>query len=268
MAYAAWDRHLGVCVPPPGAGVCATCRGPARDGAPECWCCRVVSSILGPDAGRCPVVVPVALFRTGDPLHTVLRGYKGAPGVAARRAFASSLVAHLSRFFDGHGPCLARALGTGWDSVAIVPSSTRRPADRDRLSRKAPHPLSPVVAAVPSLSGLARVAVSRGRARAGHLAPCADAFKAGAEAGGRRVLLLDDTWVTGARARSAAAALDRSGASVPAVVVAGRAVGAVDHAPAPGVARWWRWAEARGESLDRWRQASCCLGPCAVGRPG
>jgi phosphoribosylpyrophosphate synthetase len=53
---------------------------------------------------------------------------------------------------------------------------------------------------------------------------------------GRRVLVVDDTWVTGARARSAAAALALAGAQVVAALVIGRAV---DPDASPAVARWW-----------------------------
>lgn len=125
------------------------------------------------------------------------------------------------------------------------------------------------------LSGLARIDIARGTGTAQHLAPAHDAFVVGDEARGRRVLLLDDTWVTGARVRSAAVALGRGGAEVVAIVVAGRAVGGVEAATVPAVAKWWRWAEAQVASgaapstahntlHDGVRtRARCCVTPCA-----
>jgi len=107
---------LGVPVPPGGPGVCATCHGPARDGRRECWCCRAVAAALGHGPGPSPVV-PVALCRTGDRLHSVLRGYKDAPAVAARRHFARGLGVHLAGFLSAHGACIAKAAGSHWDSA-------------------------------------------------------------------------------------------------------------------------------------------------------
>src|SRR5262249_60279921 len=49
-------------------------------------------------------------------------------------------------------------------------------------------------------------------------------FRAGREAAGADVLLLDDTWASGASAQSAAAALKLAGARAVAVVVIGRHV--------------------------------------------
>jgi hypothetical protein len=207
-------------------------------------------------------------------LHAVLRGYKDAPATSARRYFAGRLTAHLAGFLDAHGPCIARAAGMSWDSVAVVASSARTPDGARRRQKSAPrHPLGAVVAALPSLSGLDRIEIFRDHGTAEHLAPSCDAFAVGAEARGRRVLLLDDTWVTGARVRSAAAALHHGGAEVVAVVVAGRAVGSIGSAPVPGIATWWRWAEARAAAPDAARRPGreavrtrppCCLDSCGV----
>ncbi len=256
---------LGLSVPSTGPGVCSICHGPARDGGPECWCCRAVTAALGPGPG--PLVVPVALCRSGDPLHTVLRGYKDAPAVTARRHFARRLDAHLSGFLDAHGACIVEAAGSTWDSVAVVPSSRRSPEARRRRPWPSPRPLDQVVGAVSCLSGLARVDIDRGPGSADHLAPDPDAFAVRGAARGRRVLLVDDTWVTGARMRSAAFALTEAGAQVVALVVAGRAVGAVDTAPVPAVARWWCWAEARQRHGSGVGRAPCCLAHCTGDGP-
>jgi len=210
-------------------------------------------------------VVPAALYRMGDPLHSVLRGCKDAPAVAARRHFAGRLGVQLSEFLGAHRRCIAAA-GATWDSVAVVPSSTRTPHGPDRRAGPGAvsgsgHPLGPVVATMSWMSGLTRLDIGRGAGTARHLAPSPAAFAVGADAKGRRVLLLDDTWVTGARARSAAAALGRAGAAVVAIVVAGRAVGAFGTATVPGVEKWWRWAEAQNADGS----ARCCLAPCLAG---
>ena len=172
--------QLGLPVPPAGPGVCALCHGPARDGRPVCWCCRAVSASLGPETRPAPIVVPVALCRTGDPLHAVLRGYKDARVVAARRHFRTSLGAHLARFLSIHDRCITGAAGSTWDSVAIVPSAARTPRGSARVGAHAvEHPLGEVVRSVPCLSGLGRVDLRTGRGSADHLAPSPDAFEVG-----------------------------------------------------------------------------------------
>jgi adenine/guanine phosphoribosyltransferase-like PRPP-binding protein len=58
----------------------------------------------------------------------------------------------------------------------------------------------------------------------------------GVDVAGSRLVLVDDTWTTGARAQSAASALAAGGAEVEAVVVLGRVVTPVAGAPTGG---WW-----------------------------
>ncbi len=278
MARPLERRGLGLAVPPAGPGVCATCHGPARDGRRVCWCCRAVSAVLGREPGSSPLVVPMALFRTGDVLHAVLRGYKDAPAVAARRHFSRCVAGHLSSFLGAHGGCIAAAAGSDWDSVAVVPSSARTHGAGHPPPVPARHPLGEVIGAIPGVSALARIEIGRGTGLADHLAPDPAAFEVDAGARGRRVLLLDDTWVTGARIRSAAAALERGGAHVVAMVTAGRAVGAVDGNVAntdgadsntvPALERWWRWAAARGGGVGTVAGGRCCLANCVGERPG
>ena len=248
--------RLGFAPPSAGPGVCATCRGPVRDGRVECWCCRTVAHALGRVAGR--VVVPVAVFRAGDPLHVVLRGYKDAEAVSVRRHFARGLAGHFRLFLEAEGDCLASAAKGRWDCVAVVPSSGDAAGGVPRRGggghREVPHPLDAVVDAVPVLAGLPRLALRRGPAVCGHLAPDTRAFAVSGELRGRRVLLLDDTWVTGARMVSAATALEAAGAAVVAMVVAGRFVEV-----RPSTKTWWeRVAEddARGPLGIR-----CALAP-------
>ena len=187
-------------------------------------------------------MVPVAVCRVGDHLHRVLRAYKdaSAPGVRSR-CVARLPRDHLHCFFRGHGACAAAA-GGPWDAVALVPSSV--PVPRPWLPAGVPgttqgvHPLDAVVDDVPALAGSPRIGLARrdGPGTAvGHLSPAAGAFGVNGAVGGRRVLLVDDTWVTGARMRSAAAAaLEAAGARVVAMVVAGRVVDPARRRAWPG----------------------------------
>jgi len=213
-------------------------------------------------------VVPAALYRMGDPLHSVLRGCKDAPAVAARRHFAGRLGVQLSEFLGAHRRCIAAA-GATWDSVAVVPSSTRTPHGPDRRAGPGAvsgsgHPLGPVVATMSWMSGLTRLDIGRGAGTARHLAPSPAAFAVGADAKGRRVLLLDDTWVTGARARSAAAALGRAGAAVVAIVVGGPHRGRVRDGDGAGR----REMVAMGRGSERRRQRPLLSRPVLGGAVG
>ena len=58
--------------PPPGPGVCRTCRGPAPAGRRECSSCRRIPE-------RLDVVLPISWSVAGGPLHRALRGYKDDP---------------------------------------------------------------------------------------------------------------------------------------------------------------------------------------------
>lgn len=145
-----------------------------------------------------------------------------------------------------HGACVRRALG-GWEALSTVPSSGRGGGAR---------PFDTVVAEVPALREAEVVELTVGSARARHLAPAAGAFLAPRGVAGRRVLVLDDTWVTGARARSAVAALEQGGAEVAGVLAIGRSV---DPEAAPARARQW-WERQVAHSGDR----RCGLVSCAA----
>jgi predicted amidophosphoribosyltransferase len=177
------------------------------------------------------------LCRPGDALHGALRRYKDAPAVSARRHYTELLASLLEDFLSRHAACMRRALGD-WDAVCTVPSSGRGGAAR---------PFDAVVGAVRALHGADVVELAPGSVRARHLSPAAGAFRAPGTSAGRRVLVVDDTWVTGARARSAAAALGRVGAEVAGVLAVGRSVD--PEVAAPWARRWWEGQLVRPPDL-------------------
>jgi hypothetical protein len=168
-------------------------------------------------------VMPAHLCPLPGPLYTVLMGYKESPVEEGRRRFAGQLGRLFDDFFAAHRDCVAAALGGPVDLVLPVPSS----------SRPGPSPLERV-------PGLAERAVSvrgvggcwapwllrRGEGPIGHMRPNAAAFavppSGRPELRGSRVLLLDDTYVSGSRAQSAAAALRLAGATSTLIVPLGR----------------------------------------------
>src|SRR5213078_4874955 len=99
------------------------------------------------------------------------------------------------------------------DLVCVVPSSERPP----------PHPLVQVLDAhVTHLASRREELLVRGHGKLGHRRPSIDAFVPTKDLTGKRVLLVDDVYTTGARAQSAAYTLERAGAHVQAVLVIAR----------------------------------------------
>lgn len=246
--------RLGAPVPPDGPGVCRACHGPAPHGRGVCWSCRAVGVALGVRPDAVPVVVPAWLYRPGDPLHRVLRRYKHAPAAAARRYFSDRLAETLDAFLSVHADCVRRKVSVDWDTLCVVPSAGHPSAGHpsahgSAVPLRVPHPFEAVVARTGALAGYEWIRLASSGRSVGHLAPSAAAFVADDRARGSRVLLLDDTWTTGAHVRSAVAALERAGATVAAIVVAGRYV---DPGASPAIAAWWASAAARSST-------ACCL---------
>lgn len=171
-------------------------------------------------------VVPISLYRPGSAWAAVLSGYKSSRSAAERRSLSDAMAAIVGGFLADCRRLLGSTAGGGWDSICVVPSTR---ADRPR------HPLASVVDE--SFAGLrCEDLLRRGAEPVGRRRPRAGAFTAEARADGRRVLLLDDTFTTGATSRSAAHALDRAGATVVALVVLGRLVRPSERGVDP---RWW-----------------------------
>jgi hypothetical protein len=187
--------------------------------APLCFCCRTVAGQLG-----LPLVPLVALaeYRTGDPRHRRLRGYKDSPVAEERARHRARLAAELARWADD-GTAAGGGRPGGWAVVTTVPSS-RRPG---------PAPVEELVDAVPALAARHLRLLVRGAVASRHLAADRRSFALapGVDRGGLAdlpVLVIDDTTTTGAAAQSAAAALRLAGARVAGIVVLGRALAPVD----------------------------------------
>jgi predicted phosphoribosyltransferase len=190
-----------------GDGVCTFCFNLTR-GFERCYCCARGELAL-------TAVVPISYSVGGERLHHALMGYKRLNGEIARRLTAE-LAAVLWRFLSLHEQCVAAAARvSGFELVTTVPSGAR---ERDKQ-----HPLRRIVG---DLVGPTRERYRQLLRRS--LAPVAprevnaDKFEPLTRLRGERVLLIDDTWTTGASARSAAVALHGAGAGPVATVVIGR----------------------------------------------
>lgn len=196
--------------PRPGTGICRRCFTFVDSGYATCYPCRQMTPML-------EAYVPVSYSIAHGQLHRALAGYKRAGGRTARH-LQLGLAAVLWRFLADHEACLAGAAGApAFDLVTTVPSGDRQ---RDLV-----HPLPEIVGELvaPTRDRYERVLARSAKSIAER------AFDREKCTVSRRlddacVLLVDDTWTTGASAQSAAAALLDAGAAVVAAVTIGRHV--------------------------------------------
>lgn len=195
--------------PPPqtAPGVCSVCMTFTR-GFGTCFRCDQ-------NARFTDAMLPISFSVHFGQLHTVLQQYKrSGPNVA--RPLQVQLAAVVWRFIDGHERCLAAAAGADeFHIVTIVPSSDQK---RDEA-----HPLRGIIG---ELVGPTRDRYWRLLRRSG--TPVADRevdpgkYNATEDLAGENVLLIDDTWTTGANVQSAAGALKTAGADRVGALVIGR----------------------------------------------
>jgi hypothetical protein len=192
------------------------CRGPASAGRRTCFACRVVARRLGLPLTP---VVPMRLCPLPSPLYTVLLGYKELPVEEARLRFGAIVRTIVASFLRVRGAQLASLVGGSVDVVSVVPSTHRSgaaPLARVEGLGDAIGVALPGACWVPDL--LCRAGGPGGSPPVAHMRPLPAAFHLHVPnrhlVSGARVLLVDDTYVSGARSQSAAAALrpDRVGA--------------------------------------------------------
>lgn len=219
-----------------GPGVCRQCLN-LTDGYDRCYACAQRPSVLD-------VVAPISYSVAHEQLHHALASYKRLNGEIAGR-LAMQLAAVLWRFLDTHERCVARAAGTdAFPLVTTVPSGDRSRDDR--------HPLRWIVSdLVGSTRGRYERLLRRSLTQIDARAFTRDRFVAQRPLQGEPILLIDDTWTTGANAQSAAAALREAGAGQVAAVVIGRHVN-----------RDWHRNDQRLRALTTpfdWRHCALCL---------
>jgi predicted amidophosphoribosyltransferase len=193
--------------PRPGPDVCDVCFN-FTQGFERCYACSK-------NADRLAAVAPISYSVALEQLHRALMGYKRLGGDVARR-LTVELAAVLWRHLAEHEGCVARAAGVAaFGLVTTIPSG-----DRERDSA---HPLRHVVGDLvgPTRERHERL-LRRSRLEVAPRTFDARKFEAIRSLAGEPVLLIDDTWTTGASAQSAAAALRSSGAGPVAAVVIGR----------------------------------------------
>ncbi len=246
-------RIVPIPAPRFGPTVCRICRGPVHGGSVQCWCCRKICQGLRTDPASVPPVVPMGLYRPGDPWNVVLRRYKDAPVGAARRHYANLLRVRTAQYLSLHGSCLVRET-SGFQAYCVVPSSQVR-----RIGT-APHPLEAVLGDLTAMRSLGVVRLSAGAEPASHLRPRVTAFvpQESGDIAASRVLVVDDSWITGSRALSAVATLGAAGVSVAGVFILGRSV---DPSASALSRAWWGEHASQAPRSARFRER-CCMREC------
>jgi hypothetical protein len=204
---------------------CRTCRGPAEARFARCYQCDLALS----QAGRllADVVAPIGFAVRGGPLAEDLRRYKSDRADAGERGrSAARLRESLTAFLRDEGEALWRAAGmsAGPSAAAVVPSGQGRPGV---------HPLAGIVRSCVDLP-LVRLSVA---GEVSHIRGVDPGWlRVTGTVAGADVLVVDDTWVSGGSAQSAAAALKLTGARHVAIIVLGRHVNPADPSSARFVA--------------------------------
>ncbi|MCL2582293.1 MAG: hypothetical protein FWE35_07540 [Streptosporangiales bacterium] len=190
---------------------CRVCRGPVLPGYALCYQCDQARQVAG--GLLADAVAPVAYAVKGGDLARDLWRYKSErdrddqAAARLREMLASFLVTYGDRVWKA-----ARMPGKP-RGLAVVPSGQGRPGSHPLLALAEPAAALPVI----SLSVRAGHAVHGRYVSTDWLRVDGRVQIAGAD-----MLLIDDSWVSGASAQSAAAALKLAGAARVATIVLGR----------------------------------------------
>ena len=215
---------------------CGTCRGPVQDGFARCYQCDLARSQAG--GLLADVVAPIGYAVKGGQLAADLWHYKSGRDSAA--AARQRLREMLSAFLRDRAGDLWQAAGMpdGPVVAAAVPSGQGRPGA---------HPLVGIVKSCVDLPMVQLVVDPRRAARGRGVS--LGWLRVHGPVTGANVLLVDDTWVSGGSAQSAAAALKLAGARRVALVVLGRQVDPADPRSA-GLLRALRLRSVHDDAAD------------------
>lgn len=208
-------RHLFGTVPGlENTWVCQRCLGPVSERFVQCYGCYelFIKRWSPPPAELWTAIVPMTAALSPSEWYGMLWTYK-----SGNNWHAAVLVSLAYTWLDANGARVAALLGGEPDALTVVPSTKGVVAARQPL-RVALSWIEPFRERLVTALEWTGEKVERRRYQP-------DAFRAGPEdIRGRRVLLIEDTWVTGSKALSAGGALLRDGARSVAIVPVARMV--------------------------------------------
>lgn len=211
---AEWRDRLGAVPAASNEFVCKLCLGPVSNYS-QCYGCKEL--FLSPNVPRelRRVVVPMTSVLNPSPWYGALVKYKGF-----ERQLGTVLVSVAYHFLEEHRDNIAGLLGGEPTMLTIVPSKRGFTYDE--------QPLRAVLSLVEPLGSMLRQTLQHVPGSAsGRRQFHPEAFTAGpTPVRGERIILIEDTWVTGATAVSAAGALLDLGATSVAVLPIARVVDA------------------------------------------
>lgn len=203
-------------VPAPQLGVCKICHNGIEPKYSQCPSCNKGSDALG----VLDPIIPIALSIHGELLHHTLRKYKDDANDEIKRRLSRRLAALLTVFLYYHSKCLG-----DWDILVPVPSAGRTA-------------LMPVLNMTPYQVKVETLLHSASSTSPGARITNPARFSIDRDVQGDRILLLDDTFTTGASLFSARATLTSAGAKVVQAVVLGRHIRPDIWPPASELLSW------------------------------
>lgn len=175
--------------------VCALCRAPVDENYRYCYQCHFV-----PETARPDLVGFTSYAIAHEQSGTDMYRYKGHPASSQALSGVHALLSHGL----AHVRCASRLVGVPPDAVAVMPSRSNHvpgaPSPLQQLCARLVPESVPMIGLQPKPGGRSDRLVH------------GDAFVTGGCQDRKHVLLIDDTWVSGATVMSAVAAIRQAGA--------------------------------------------------------
>lgn len=200
-------------MPADAADVCPLCRSGRTRLDQLCFSCeRTTTQVARP----CGLVIPISYYTTPSRLRDRMHDYKQHESGEVRAEESRNVAAILVRYVAEHRDALVATFGS-WDSVVAVPSTHHDDA---------PALQTAVEANYPDVLGTFERPLIRGRGEMSFNQAAEDGFELalGDDIGGCRLMLVDDTYTTGARLHSAHHTIASAGAVVAAAIVVTRKI--------------------------------------------
>lgn len=197
---------------------CPYCLGPVSSGFARCWSCNRLFHQNGAPLELARSLVPMSAVLNPGPWYTRFSTFKNV-GQQAR----VELAAFLHMFLRHQLERLEALAGGPFDAVTVVPSKRGVPYEEQPLQRVvgAACGLDPLRERLEVVGLLTHSGGSGGPARAAYR-PGEFVLARDVNVAGIRVLLVEDLWVSGATATSAAGSLMEAGAASVVIAPLGR----------------------------------------------